>query len=210
MLVLDNKDVALEMHDLRVFVFREYRLRGRLGVLPRNSAHALEQLLFFIHQCVRAFKHIVEAAVRFGVVFRKAAGDNDLIFADMLHRAVVQRQNQFLPNQIIAPAHNHDKFISAGAENRAVLEDVADHLTGLANVFVARFVAKRIVDDLQAVHITDDDGERVRRPALNGGVDFLLAEKEGMLALDAGQGIGKRDGLSLVALLLRFFLPPLH
>ena len=79
----------------------------------------------------------------------------------MFYRTVMQRQDELLPDEIIAPAQDHHKLISARPVNRAVLEDVADHPAGLEDVFVARLVAKGIVNDLQAVHIADDNGKSV-------------------------------------------------
>ena len=61
MLILDNQDMTLKVHNLRVFILREDRLCSHLGILPRDSAHSFEQLLFFIHECVCTFKSIMEA-----------------------------------------------------------------------------------------------------------------------------------------------------
>ena len=75
LLVLDDEDLALELQDLGALVQCEHRL-GRLlllGILPRNGAHALQQLLFLIHQVVGALKYVVEAGVLAGPVIREAA-----------------------------------------------------------------------------------------------------------------------------------------
>ena len=67
-LVLYNENMPFEIQYLGVFIRREYRLCGNLCILPRNRAHALQKLLFFIHQPVCPFKHIMEAGVRSGLI----------------------------------------------------------------------------------------------------------------------------------------------
>ena len=101
----------------------------------------------------------------------------------------MQGQYQFFPDKIIAPLKDHNELISAGAEDRAVLENVADHLACAANVIIARFVAKSIVDHLEAVDIADNNCKSIYCPVFNGGIQLLLFQKKSMFALHSGQRI---------------------
>ena len=71
-------------------------------------------------------------------------------------------------------------------------------------------MSERIIDHLQAIHVTDDNRKFIDAALFQGSVDLLLRQKKGMLALDAGQRIGQRDGFGLITLLCRLFLPFLH
>ena len=128
----------------------------------------------------------------------------------MCHGAVMQCQDQFLSDQEVAPAKDHNKFISAGTIDRTVLEDVTDHLAGTSDVIIARLMSKRIVDHLQTVHITGNDGKLLRRPFFYGSIDLLLFQEECMLAFHSGQRIRKGDGFRLIPFPVRLLLPPLH
>ena len=67
-LVLHDEDIPFQVQDFRVLICREDGLCGGLGVLPRNGAHPLQQLLFLIHQPVGALEYIVETGVRSGLI----------------------------------------------------------------------------------------------------------------------------------------------
>ena len=131
-----------------------------LGVLvPADGAQALQQLLFFIHQRVRALEHLVEADVLALDEVGNAAGYHHALGGDVIHGAVVQHLHQFLAHGVIPVREYDHEFVAAGAVDGAVLEDLADQLRGLADVFVAGLVAEGIVDLLQAVHVADRYGE---------------------------------------------------
>ena len=76
-----------------------------------------------------------------------------------------------------------------------------------ADILVARLMAQRIVDLFQPVHIAYDDRERIRLSFRDLRLHLPLPHGEGVLALDAGEGIGKGDGSGVVPLLGGFFLP---
>ena len=116
----------------------------------------------------------MEAAVLPGIELREAARDDDFLRADMLDRAVMQRQDQFFSDDIIASGQDHHELVSAGPEYRTVLENVADQPAGTDDVLVSRLVAEGIVDHLQAVYIADRNGKRICCLLLDGSVDLLL------------------------------------
>ena len=122
----------------------------------------------------------------------------------------MQGQDQLFPDEIVAPPHDHHELVAARSVHRAVLEDIADHAACLANVLIARLVAEGVVDDLQAVDIADRNGKVLRRLGGDVGIHLLFLQEKGVLALDAGQGVGKGDGRCLIALFQGFLFPALH
>lgn len=57
------------------------------GVFPRDGPHALQQLLFLVHEDVGALEHVVEAGIVSGPVFGKAARNDNAFGADVLDTA---------------------------------------------------------------------------------------------------------------------------
>ena len=204
-LVLHNEDLPLEKQDVCAVIHDKHRLGSLPGVLPCDRAHALKELLFLVHQGICPFKHVMEAYVLSRPEIREAAGDDHLFRVDMLHGAVMERQEQLLPS-----CQDRYELIAAGPVHRAVLEDIADHLARLDDIFVAGLVTQSIVDHLQAVHITDHHGKFLHRFLLDVRVILPLAQKVGVLAFDASERIGKRRGIGLIPLLQGLPLPLFH
>ncbi len=110
--------------------------------------------------------------------------------------------HQHLPVFIILPGKHDHKLVPADPVNRAVGKDIADHLAGLADVFVSGLVPLRVVDFLQSVHVAYGDGEFRQRPPAQLFVQRLFRLKESLPALDAGQPV--RIGLPVHLRDLRF------
>ena len=202
--------MALEVQHLGFFRHGDDGLGLLLQAVPRRRTQPLEQLLFLVHQAVGPLEHRVIALVCVLLEFGQAAGDHHAAAADVGHRAVVQRQRQLLADQVVAAREDHDEFVAADAVHRAVLEDVADHVEGLADVFVARLVAQGVVDLLQPVHVADHHREGLRLPGVDGLVDLLFAVQIGKLALGPGHGVLEGRLPGGVALLHGLVLPPPH
>ena len=63
----------------------------------------------------------------------------------------MQRQHELLPDEIVAPRQEHHELIAARPEDRAVLEDAADHAAGLEDEFA---VAVCDVNGLKVINDT--------------------------------------------------------
>ena len=128
----------------------------------------LEQLLLLqpglvvVHLAVGAVEHVLDGMIGDRPVFRQPGGhDGPLADADVLLHLLSQGGEQARPVfKILAPEH-HDKFVPADAEHGAVVVYPADQHAGSLDIIVARLVALRIVDHLQAVDIAHHDAEGI-------------------------------------------------
>ena len=68
-------------------------------------------------------------------------------------------------------------------------------------------MAKGIIDEFQAIYITDNDCKFICRFLLNGSVDLFLIQQERMLALDPGHRIRHCRGTCFIPLQSSFLLP---
>ena len=209
-LVLDDEDVAPGDRDRPHVGQLGRRLHHHLGVLAGDGPQALQELLLLVHQAVGALEHGVEARVLARHELREAARDDDLVGTDVLDGAVVQGQHELAPDDIVAAGEDDHELVAAGAEHRAVLEDVADHLERRLDVGVACLVAERVVDDLEAVHVADDHGEALGLARDDQGVELLLPLGERVLGLRARERVLVGGLLRGLCLRLRLLLPALH
>ena len=65
----------------------------------------------------------------------------------------MQSKYQFLTDKKVASGQNDNKLVAARTVNRTVLKNIADHFSGVFDIFVARLMPLRIVYDFQSVHV---------------------------------------------------------
>jgi len=80
----------------------------------------------------------------------------------------MQRLKQILPAEIILPLKDRNELISADTINRTVPENFTDDPACLKDLFIARFVTKRVIDGLQSVQVADCNGKLICLPFFNG------------------------------------------
>ena len=102
----------------------------------------------------------------------------------------VQVRNEQLAVLAVGAPQEDDELVAVCTVHGAVGESLADHAAGAADVLVARLVAVYVVDVLDAVDVSDGEGKRFARAEGYLGVDLRFLVDKGVLAFDAGEGIG--------------------
>ena len=155
----------------------------------RASLHRLQRLLALVHQLVGPLENIIVALVQARNVDRQAARYNDgavlLVLVDLLAESALE----LFPVRVILPLQDRNEFVASDTEDRAVVELAADEPARFLDVFVACFVAKMVVDRLEAVEIKDDNAVFFERTVFEAGlnVDQCLQIRE--LVPDTGEAV---------------------
>ena len=66
---------------------------------------------------------------------------------------------QFRSVFVLFVLQDYGEFVTADAVYRAMVENIAENLAAVFEVFVAHVVSECIVDNLQVVHVAFDNGE---------------------------------------------------
>ena len=109
----------------------------------------------------------------------------------------VHPSEQLFDVLVVIPLRNHCELVAAGAKHRAVAEDVANNLAGIANVLVPGLVTLGIVNLLEVVHIQNGDGEGRLRMVFDLGIHARFCFQVRMFVFNPGQGIDTRFGMRL-------------
>ena len=174
---------------------------GTHGGLFEGLAQALAFAAFFdVHGGVGLVDHVVEGVERMGLaaddadahIQSRLVGEAAIAVFDVLGDAILN----FECRGGIAGSENYE-FIAANASHDiGVAEAFAEHLGGADDEPVARIVAQRVVDLLEAVEV-DIDKPAVGVYALNELEHLLRLEEKAAAVVEAGQLVGERKANDL-------------
>ena len=142
-----------------------------------------------VHGGVGALDDLGEGCVVLGVVVGDAVGDDDAA-ADVL--GVVEgghHLGKILAVVVVLAAEDGCEFVAADPVDGAVFVDMGDGACGLLDEFVAFGMAVGVIDMLESVHVTDDDGKGTCCPIEYVFVDLLFFFKEEVFAGKSGETV---------------------
>ena len=119
---------------------------------------------------------------------------------------MIQLLHQLFPVFKIAPGKDNHKFISAKAENRTVLEHVADECAGVFDILIPGQMALGVVDHFQVVDIADNNCKLQRFLLLNCLIQLVFPLLKSTFVFNTGQRIFQGHVLHNIKFFFLLFL----